>query len=514
MDASIAEYERYDSDRMLTYQDLLSVGQGDDARAAFAYAAINQHKSSLAYKTACDADLYDRQMNKTINDYVKMMFLATGSKVVDFTASNAKIASNFFNRLNTQRLMYSLGNGVTFAEDGGDSTDESKVHAEMGPHFDHDLQTAAYYALIHGVSFGFWNLDRLFVFPLTEFVPLWDEEDGTLKAGVRFWRLDPSRPMQAVLYEVDGYTKMASHRTADNQGETMSVTEGKRPYIESVAYVPADGFEQVVAGENYSSLPIVPLWGSKLHQSTLVGMRQSIDSYDLIRSGFANDVTDCSQIYWLIENAGGMSDDDLAKFRDRMKLQHIAVVDSDAGESVSAYTQEPPYQARKQYLDDIRAQIYEDFGGLDVHTVAAGATNDHIDAAYQPMDENAADFEFQVSEFVQQILALRGMQATPVFKRNRISNQKEQVEMVVQEAEWLDHETILKKLPNIDPSEIDQILSRTEEEESSRMGPLMGAAAVTAGQATPQEAGVDPSKVFDRDGNGIPDDEEEDDEED
>lgn len=501
----------YDTARMLTYQDLQSVGEDESARAAFALAAIRQHQSSWMYRTACDADLYDRQMNPTINAYVQSIFDLSGSKLVDFTASNSKIASNFFHRLNTQRVMYSLGKGVSFIgpDEGGDDTTKGM----LGPHFDHDLQTATYYALIHGVSFGFWNLDRLFVFPLTEFAPLWDEFDGTLRAGVRFWQLDETRPIQAVLYEEDGYTRYVSGQSseADSGDIVLRLTEEKRPYIETVATIPVEGFEQVIAGENYSSLPVVPLWGSRLHQSTLVGMRQAIDSYDLIRSGFANDLTDCAQIYWMISNAGGMDDASLERFRDRLKLQHVAVVDSDQGQSVQAYTQEPPYQARKQYLDDIRSEIYEDFGGLDVHTVAAGATNDHIDAAYQPLDENASDLEYQVSEFVQQILALMGIEDQPVFKRSRISNQTEQVSMVVQEAEWLDHETILRHLPNIDPAEVPGILERVEDESESRMGStLMGAAAVTAGVATPQEAGIDESKVFDANGNGIPDDEEQD----
>ena len=113
--------------------------------------------------------------------------------------------------------------------------------------------------------------------------------------------------------------------------------------------------------------------------------------------------------------------------------------------------------------------------------MAAGATNDHIDAAYQPMDEEASDFEFQVSEFIQQLLKLMGIEDQPVFKRTRISNQKEQVDMVVAEAQWLDQETILKKLPNISPGEVQAILDRLEDEDEERMGNLMGAAAVSAG---------------------------------
>ena len=471
---------RDDKSRMLTYQDFVEAGGAD--REGFVLEAIERHKSGKAYRMARMADAYDRQENTTVNAYVQKVFDITGSKLVDFTASNNKIASNFFHRLNSQRTMYSLGQGVSFT-DAGEAGGEDKTKERLGRHFDHDLRTLAYYALIHGVCFGFWNLDRMFVFPLTEFVPLWDECDGTLKAGVRFWRIDQSRPMQAVLYEADGYTRLQGRRDAAGAvGERLEAVEGKRPYIEKTSYTPADGVEQVVGGENYSALPVVPMWGSRLHQSTLVGMRQAIDSYDLIRSGFANDLTDCAQIYWLVSNAGGMGDKDLQRFLDRLKINHVALVDSDDGGNAQAYTQEVPYAARQAYLQSIRDGIYEDFGALDVHTVAAGATNDHIDAAYQPMDEEASDFEYQVSEFVQQLLALMGIDDTPVFKRTRISNQREQVDMVMSEAQYLDHETVLRKLPNISPSEVPAIRERLDAEDGGRMGTLVGAAAPTGGE--------------------------------
>lgn len=465
---------RDDKSRMLTYQDFVEAG--DANREGFVLEAIERHKSGEAYRMARTADAYDRQQNTTINKYVQKMFDLTGSKLVDFTASNNKIASNFFHRLNTQRVMYSLGQGVSFI-DVDEAGEEDTTKEKLGKHFDHDLRCLAYNALIHGVCFGFWNLDRLFVFPLTEFCPLWDEYDGALKAGIRFWRIDQSRPMQAVLYEADGYTRYQSCQDANGTAnERLEAVEEKRPYIEKTSYTPADGIEQVIGGENYSALPVVPMWGSKLHQSTLVGMRQAIDSYDLIRSGFANDLTDCAQIYWLVSNAGGMGDADLQKFLDRLKINHVALVDSDDGGNAQAYTQEIPYAARKEYLQMIRDGIYEDFGALDVHTVAAGATNDHIDAAYQPMDEEASDFEYQVSEFIQQLLGLMGVEDAPVFKRTRISNQKEQVDMVMSEAQYLDRETILRKLPNIAPGEVQAVLDRLDTEDEERMGSLAGTA--------------------------------------
>ena len=433
--------------------------------------AINHHVHSDAYKIAKSADAYDHQQNETIYNYVRMIFTMTGTPVEDFTASNNKIASNFFHRLNTQRNTYLLGNGVSFTDNMTEEVDiETGVETvidttkeALGPKFDTDLKTAGYNALIHGVTFGFWNLDRLHVFPITEFAPLWDEENGSLRAGVRFWRVDKDKPLIAVLYEEDGYTK---YKSKEKIGIDLEELQPKKAYKQRVRVSEADG-EEVIGEENYGSLPIVPLWGSKLKQSTLVGMQKSIDSFDLIRSGFANDLTDCAQIYWILENCGGMDDNDLARFRDRLKINHIAKADTE-NSKVTPYTQDVPYSARKEYLDEIRAGIYEDFGGLDVHTIAAGATNDHIDAAYQPMDEEADDFEFQIIEFIQQILALMGVEDTPIFKRNRISNQKEQTDMILSAAEYLDDETVLSKLPFISVDEVADILVKLQQDSEDR----------------------------------------------
>ncbi len=458
---------------MLTYQDYEeAVGQGKQLE--FLLQAVRAHQTSDMYKMAQTADLYDHQKNKTINEYVQTIFQLSGLPVEDFTASNAKIASNFFSRLNTQRCTYSLGNGVTFSDhlrksqgqDGEDVySDETKER--LGPKFDTDLKNIGYYGLIHGLSFGFWNVNRLHLFKLTEFAPLWDETDGSLRAGIRFWQLDAKKPLVLELYEEDGRTKF---RTKKDDPSTLELVHEKEAYKSIVKKAPADPEEQVTGEENYGSLPVVPFWGSRLHQSTLVGMQQGIDSYDLIRSGFANDLTDVSQIYWLVENCGGMGPQDLAKARDQLRLLHITSVNSDDGGKITPYSQEIPHQAREIYLSGIRSQIYEDFGGLDVHTVAAGATNDHIDAAYQPLDENADDFEFQVIEFIQQVLALMGIEDSPQFKRNRISNQREQVEMVATEMGMgvLDEETALNKLPNITPDEVAGILARLDKKNNDR----------------------------------------------
>lgn len=441
---------------MQTYQEFLEAAR-QGRTTAYIGEAISRHTNSDEYKIAAMADEYDAQRNTTINGAVRYIYSLSGNKSVDFTASNNRIASNFFHRLINQRCTYSLGNGILFDTDG--------VKEQLGNKFDNTLFSLALSALKHGISFGFWNVDRLHVFPLTEFVPLWDEEDGTLRAGIRYWCIDRARkPTFAVLYEEDGYTK---YRSANTTGLNMRMIEEKRAYRQTVQHTDAYG-DEVIGEENYSALPIVPLYGNRIGQSALVGMRAAIDSFDMIQSGFANDLADCAQVYWIIGNALGMDDSDVQQFLDRMRLNHVAIADLNES-SVTPYTQEIPYNARETCLNRIQNSIYRDFGAFNPEDIAAGqVTATQINAAYQPMDEEADAFEYQIIVFIQQLLALIGLDAVPQFKRNRVSNVSEQVQNVVQEAPYLDDETILSLLPNVTPDMVPVIMERRMNAEAVR----------------------------------------------
>ena len=440
---------------MITFQDW-EVLKAQDEFSAISK-VINDWKSGRVYKTALIADTYDRQENKTISEFAPMYYTIMGVQRVDPTATNTRIASNFFRRLNVQRNTYSLGNGISFDVEG--------VKDRFGEKFDTTLMKAAYKALIHGVCFPFWN-GRLNYFQATEFAPLYDEETGVLRAGIRFWQIDTDKPMFAVVYEIDGFTKW---KKVD--GKDWTVVVQKTPYIQTVEYTVADGIE-IVDGGNYSDLPVIPLYGNALRQSTLVGLRSQIDAYDIVNSGFASDIQDVAQIYFLLENYGGMNQDDLARFRDKLKFFHIAEADTSEGGKITPYQQEVPHSAIDSFLDRTRQQIYDDFGGFDVRGFSSGAkTATEIDAAYQPLDENADDFEAQIIDFVQSLGALIGIeedQCVPLFKRNRISNSIEQVQALAM-ADWLDEETKVKHTPFITVDEQGEVLNRLSAESLDRM---------------------------------------------
>ena len=223
---------------------------------------------------------------------------------------------------------------------------------------------------------------------------------------------------------------------------------------------------------NYRSFPIVPLWGNLYHQSELVGLREQIDVYDLIKSGFANDVDDASQIYWTIQNAGGMDDIDLTKFIERMKTVKAAVVE-DSGARAEAHTMDVPYASREALLARIRSDLYEDAMALDTKSIANGAvTATQILAAYEPLNSKVDDFEYCVLEFLKSILDIAGItDESATFTRSIMINKSEEIQNILQTAQYLDDEYVTRKILSIegDGDMADEMITKMHTDELARM---------------------------------------------
>jgi hypothetical protein len=440
---------------MKTYQDFLEVAEKSDReRMEFVLSAINNHKDSDLYKQAVIAKEYDAHRNVTIANFQKLLYTLNGKVIPDNYSPNYKLRSNFFANFITQETQYLIGNGVTLKKE------ENK--AKLGAGFDTRLQDAAHDALVGGVSYGFWNLDHLEVFDVTEFVPLLDEENGALRAGIRFWQVCTSKPLRATLFEPDGFTQYIRQ-----SGEEMMILEPKRGYVAVEATSEIDGTE-LLAYQNYPGFPIIPMYGNRAKQSELVGQREAIDCYDLIKSGFANTVDEASIIYWTISNAGGMDEIDMARFKESMRRIGVGLVDDD-GAKAEAHTLTIPVEAREALLSRISDDLYRDSQMLDVTKLQGGQkTATEITAAYQSMDNKVDQFEYCVIDFLQALFKIVGIEDEPSFTRSKVTNQLEQTQMVLLAANYLDDETILNKLPWLTQEEVAEILKRKAAEDIER----------------------------------------------
>lgn len=439
---------------MYTYQDLALLGGDEKKRLAFISSAINAHKSSQAYKTAAAAEQYYQGENPTIMQYEKLVYDLMGRAHRDLYTANHKIASRFFGFVVDQEISYLLGNGISFSE--------KQTKEKLGADFDQQVMRAAREALIGGTSFGIWAEGRMLVFPLTEFVPLYDEENGMLRAGIRWWQIDTGKPLRATLYEEDGYTEFLQKRN-----EELKVLEPKRPYRIIVRKAEI-GEAEVLPGEPYPGLPIVPLKNGDKALSEIVGKQNTIDALDLASSSMVNGVDEGNLIFWVLTNCGGMDQMDDARFIESLKTIHVAHTSGDGGEKVEAHPIETPFEGTSATIDMLRKKLYEDFQAFDASAVTAGQqTATAIKASYVPLDLKADKFEACVTAFILRLLELAGIKDKPSYTRNQIVNRNEEVQTLLLAAQYYDEEYIVQKLLTIngDADQYEELMRRKAAEE-------------------------------------------------
>lgn len=445
-----------------TYQDWLKVSDGSEtARMQFIKQAIQDFKNSKQYKDACHGEDYYAGQNTTIKRLEKIVYNAKGQAVQDVFSANHKLATRFFYRSVKQATSVLLGNGIKWKDGKGGEI--------LGKDFDQRIMDAAREAQVGGVAYGFYNNNRVLIFKAKELVPLVDEEDGAIKAGFRFWQISPEKPLRATAYELDGYTEYMW----DKDHPDGLVLYEKRSYLQIKQESIADG-EEIYDFMNYPSFPIIPLYANEMKVSELNPIRATVDAYDLINSGYADDIDDANIIYWTITNAGGMDDEDLVKFLDKMRKMRAAQLDND--QEVTPHVVDVPFNGRESILDRLEKQLYKDAMALNIYDLASGAvTATQIEAAYEPLNEKLDGLEANINDFIESLLSVAGVEDEPTYDRSIIVNKAEEIQSVINTAAIVpDSEYITEKVLTIlgDKDMIPEVKKRIAEDGLGRFAGL------------------------------------------
>lgn len=443
---------------MKTYQDWLEVaGRSEQERMDFIHLLIQEHKASTEYEIALAGEDYYAGQNSTIKAYRKMLYNAAGQKTEDLVSANHRISTRFFYRDVTQANAVLLGNGITWKNGkGGDAL-------SGGDDFDKVIIEAGRTAQVERVAFGFYNNGAVQIFKLLEFKPLYDEETGALMAGVRFWQIASDKPLRATMFEIDGYTEYIYR---NGVGEVL---QPKRGYIAVISQSEADGTE-ILEYQNYPTFPIVPCWANNLKTSELEPIRATIDAYDLIQSGYANDIDDANVIYWTITNAGGMDDADLVATINKLKKLHASQVDDD--QTLTPHQVEAPYQGREAILQRLEKTLYKDAMAFSPEYVAGGAvTATQIEASYEPLNQKLDIYEAQLTDFIERLLAFAGVEDTPTYTRSYTINRAEEIQAIMSASLVLDDVYMTEKIMTIlgDKDQVEDVLARKADTDIQRM---------------------------------------------
>lgn len=449
-----------------TYQDWLKLGGGPEA----AKAVVESYKASAFFRQALKANRYFAGENPTLDSKYLMQVQTREQTGEDgFTRRYAdtvqvpgnRVSSSFLRRFVCQQNQYLLGNGVTLAD-----TEQKK---RLGRAFDVAIQQIGENALIHGVSYGYWNYDHLEPISAaqdanTGCAALLDEVTGEVGAAIQFWQLSSTRPMYLRVFEPDGVTMYSFYRGAYQE------VQSKRTY-KQLTRRDALGVE-VIGGSNYPALPLIPLYANDEHRSELtLSIQSKIDLYDRITSDFGDNLDRANDVYWVLNNFGGSTDDALQAIQEinRLKVAMSMQNPDGSGSSAEPRTIDVPYAARQVALELLESALYQDYMALSMKELTGGSlTNVAIQTATTNLNLKCDHYEWQCFAFVQKVLALIGIETEEIsFQRQQIVNRSETVQDIYTMRGDIDLETALRLNPYISPDEIPNIMEALDAETAS-----------------------------------------------
>lgn len=207
---------------------------------------------------------------------------------------------------------------------------------------------------------------------------------------------------------------------------------------------------------NLGRIPFIMCPNNIRHQSSLKKYKGLVDAYDIVMSGYVNDVMDIQEVIYILENYAGT---DLGEFTKDLKKFKAVTVGSDgidgAKGDLRTLSINIPVEARNSLLESLKKQIYVSGQALSRDVVSVGnASGETLKFFYRDLDLKVGDKEVEFTvgytELVRVICEHFGISISKAiqitFTRNRISSDKETAEIckasvgiIPQKLIWANH---------------------------------------------------------------------------
>lgn len=218
--------------------------------------------------------------------------------------------------------------------------------------------------------------------------------------------------------------------------------------------------EDGVLSHKFGNIPFIPFANNNRKQSSLKKYRGLIDAYDIVVSGYINDVMDIQQVIYILENYTGT---DLSDFLgDLKKYKTVSVGDNGIEGSkgdLRTLSIDIPTEARNSLLEFLKKQIYTAGQALSRDVTSVGnASGETLKFFYRDLDLKVGDKEVEFKtgyrELIRVIceyahLSLNGP-INITFTRNKISNDQETAQICKDSVGVIPTKLIWKNHPFVD----------------------------------------------------------------
>lgn len=387
-----------------------------------------------------------------------------------------RIPHNWHQLLVNQKSAYIFTYPPTF--DSGDDALNDRIMEVLGDRFARECKDLAIEASNAGVAWLHCWVDDKGVFKFADVsadqvIPVYGEDlDEELMAVLRTYRTQDDNAEIVTKYEIWTNTEAAFYESRGNHGISM---------------MPLDESGTNIITHDMGYVPFVPFYNNSTRSGDITMYKELIDQYDLVVSGYANDLQDIQEIIFVIRNYGG---EDLNTFLSELKQYKAIKVDGDSISSGGVETMkiEIPVDARVKFLEILKRQIFISGQGVDPDPDNFGnASGVALKYLYSLLEIKAGllETEFRVGfgQLLRMILHYLNVsedtKISQTFIRNTISNDLETAQIAQASAGIISEKSILMNHPWVEDveMEMEQLKEERAEEPDNygqQVGPIEG----------------------------------------
>lgn len=420
------------------------------------------------------ADVAGRYYKKK-ND---ILFTNKSSKTDDplHTADN-RIPSNFYKLQVNQKAAYAFTDPVKF--DAGSEDNNNLIKSVLGDSFQKKSKALCVQAANTSVGWiHYWkNAEGKFKYAVIDskqVIPVWTKDlERELLAVLRVYTdIDEYTGDDYVIYEYwTNEESQSFRRKVDSEWDDLEcycqysvvdVDTGTSEFIDTYRH----GFEEV---------PFIFFNNNDEGQNDLSDIKELIDAYDKVYSGFVNDLEDIQEIIFIITNYGGNADSPIEILQE-MKDAKIINVESDGPDDksgISTLAIEIPIEAREKLLTITRKAIFEQGMAIDPDPQNFGNSSGvALGYLYSLLELKTGlmETEFRVSfnRLIRAILKFHGKSTDTIeqtWTRTKVSNDLELAEIAEKSKGVVSDETIAQNHPwTVDHAKEMERLKKQKEE--------------------------------------------------
>ena len=383
-----------------------------------------------------------------------------------------RIAHNWHQLLVNQKVAYLFTWAPAF--DTGKTDLNARISAVLGGEFPKKVQDLAVSASNAGMAWlHCWREDtgafRYAPVPSTEIIPVFSRDlEREVEAVLRVYTTQDDDAKTITKYEIWTATEVEFY---EQKGETSAIMP---------EYIPGAATNLVRHDMGY--VPFVPFRNNSLGESDLFMVKDLIDQYDLVVSGFANDLTDIQEVIFVLRNYGG---EDLNTFLSELKRYKAIKVEGDAASGgVETMKIDIPVEARVRFLELLKRQIFISGQGVDPDPANFGNSSGvALKYLYSLLEIKAGLLETEFRASFAQLLKLilhylheqEDMTITQVYTRNAIQNDQETAGIAAQSVGIISDKTILQNHPWVEDAEAEEKqLDKEEDAKADKYGLTVG----------------------------------------